>query len=164
MIRHAALLLMILRMIALKNLKRRLAQSTRGSFSENRRGSAVRRPERRPDYEHSLWATMLTDSQLQNPASRAGILFRRRFRVPYGLFRLIVDVATEKNWMGTNEQNAAKRSAAPLELKVLAWLRTLGRGECFDSCQESTLIHDSTLRDFSMPLAPRSSGKWARHI
>lgn len=38
--------------------------------------------------------------------------------------------------------------AAPLELKILAVLRVLGRGYCFDGVEELTLISAEVLRFF----------------
>ena len=36
----------------------------------------------------------------------------------------------------------------PLMLKVLCVFRILGRGECFDSCAESTNMSEETIREF----------------
>ncbi len=40
----------------------------------------------RPNYEDSVWARALRDETVADPTSRAGKLFRRRFRTPWPLF------------------------------------------------------------------------------
>ena len=48
----------------------------------------------------------------------------------------------------TENPDAAGNPAAPLELKILAVLRVLGRGYCFDGLEELTCISTELLRVF----------------
>ena len=46
--------------------------------------------EPRPLYEASTWGRMLTDPRTQDPGNKRGKLFRRRLRVPFPIFEIIV--------------------------------------------------------------------------
>lgn len=54
----------------------------------------------RPDYSDTTWGRMLKDpaslSELRNPHSYLALLFRRRFRIPFQLFELLLSWTT--NW------------------------------------------------------------------
>ena len=49
-------------------------------------------------YQESNWSKMLQLGRCQDPSSKDGKLFRRRFRIPYPLFLEIVEVVRNKNW------------------------------------------------------------------
>ena len=73
------------------------------------------------------------------------VLFRRRFRMPYAQFILLLRDAEEKNWFPRwNRWN----SKAPLSLLLLGALRYLGRGWTFDDLEEQTLISTEVHRNF----------------
>ena len=74
-----------------------------------------------------------------------GMLFRRRFRVPYPMFEELVKMTRENNWF-TEGCDCTGRPSAPLELKVV--LRILGRGYCFDGVEELCFISAEVLRIF----------------
>lgn len=100
----------------------------------------------RPDYGESAWGRMLRDERLQDTASGAAILFRRRFRVPYAVFEAIVEKT--KVWHEKNDTDCARRSRIPTALKVLGVLRILGRATCFDGIHELSGIAPSTMCSF----------------
>lgn len=76
----------------------------------------------RPNYGASAWGLMLETMralhkarQLQ-PACDQAAEFRRRFRVPYEFFLLLVEVV--KPWFGNVTQDVARRDCVPVTLKV----------------------------------------------
>lgn len=111
------------------------------SFIASRLCNAKRRPIKksrsqhaRPHYTQSCWYLMLQEPTISDPDSRIGKLFRRRFRVPYSIFQRLVGFATD--WFPHPATDVAGRPCVPVELKVLGFLRVLGRGVCFDDIQE----------------------------
>lgn len=104
--------------------------------------------EGKPNYEASDWGRMLTNDRMKNPLDRkGGKLFRRRFRVPHPIFIKIVEMTRAAGWF-SEKPNCAGQRGAPLELKILAVLRVLGRGYCFDGVEELCLISAENLRVF----------------
>ena len=100
-------------------------------------------------YEDSAWARFLRRPDIKDPGTKDGKLFRRRFRVPYPVFVDICRTLVERaEFKVDGTQGNSKVPSAPLALKVLAALRVLGRGECFDTCYELSNIHSETLRRF----------------
>ena len=68
--------------------------------------------------ERSVWWKFIQRETVQDPRHRDGKLFRRRFRVPYSLFRRLVDTWREKQWPlsdtrpdGTRKRDAVGRHA-----------------------------------------------------
>ena len=53
----------------------------------------------RPDYKKSVWWTMLQKGDCKDPSSRQFIVFRRRWGIPFNLFKVIVESA--RNWSFT---------------------------------------------------------------
>ena len=107
-----------------------------------------RKFEGRPNYLASTWGRLLLNARVRDPTDKkGGKLFRRRFRVPYPLFEHLVEVTRNSGWF-SEATDCAGHPAAPLELKVLAVLRVLGRGYCFDGVEELTLISAEVLRVF----------------
>ena len=101
-----------------------------------------------PNYAASDWGRMLTNDRMKDPLDRkGGKLFRRRFRVPYPIYIKLVEMTRAEGWFPEG-YNCAGRLAAPLGLKVLAVLRVLGRGYCFDGVEELCLISGENLRVF----------------
>ena len=57
-----------------------------------------RQSKKRPNYWDSVWGKLLLDPNIENPNSGPAKKFRRRFRVPYPLFKdVIVPQCDEKN-------------------------------------------------------------------
>merc|ERR1711998_385318 len=83
----------------------------------------------------STWWSFIHRETVKQPRHRDGKLFRRRFRVPYTMFRRLVSMWRERQGGGTDldedglrKTDAIGRPCHPLELKILAALRVLGRG------------------------------------
>lgn len=115
---------------------------------KKKRKFSPRKVEGRPQYETSTWGRLLTNPRFQDPTDRkGGQQFRRRFRVPYPVFLEIVKMTRDSEWFSEG-LDAVGIKAAPLELKVLAVLRVLGRGYCFDGVEELCFISAEVLRIF----------------
>jgi hypothetical protein len=107
-----------------------------------------RKYEGKIDYDFSCWGRMLVNDRMKDPGDRkGGKLFRRRFRVPWPLFEQLVTITRESGWF-SEKPNCTGIRGAPLELKILAVLRVLGRGYCFDGVEELCLISAESLRIF----------------
>jgi Plant transposon protein len=119
-----------------------------------------RRSEERPDYAQSCWGRMLDNPRTQDPSdAKGGKLFRLRFRVPFPLFECLVQMTRVNAWF-SERKDAAGRSAAPLELKILGVLRVLGRGYCFDGIEELCFISREVIRTFFHAWCERFSKKY----
>ena len=82
------------------------------------------------------------DPSINDPASKIGQLFRRRFRVPYPLFKeVILEDCKRVNLFSTKNENMVR---IPLEFKILMSLRILGRGNCMDDITELADIFESS--------------------
>ena len=49
------------------------------------------------NFAETNWGKLIRDPQVRDPTSKKGNLFRRRFRVPFGIFEWIVEKCIEKN-------------------------------------------------------------------
>ena len=89
--------------------------------------------------------------------SFAGKLFRNRFRVPLSLFNKLCDIFKQRDWLQKAEVDCFGRPSVPFELKLLAALRFIGRGECFDTIQELTgdLVSAEVIRKFIIEWAEK---------
>ena len=76
----------------------------------------------RTDYANSTWAKMLRDNteEFMKPESAMAKIFRRRFRVPYPIF--VVVLSWTKDWHETAATDVAGRVRVPTELKLLGVL------------------------------------------
>jgi hypothetical protein len=92
-----------------------------------------------PNYWESTWGRMLLDPSLLDPSSFTAKKFRRRFRVPYPLFADVITPLCREHGI-----LRAARERIPLEFKILAALRMLGRDSCSDSISELSLMGEST--------------------
>jgi hypothetical protein len=80
----------------------------------------------------SLWGEMLASPDLQIEGSFCNKQFRRRFRVPFRLFQeVLVPMCKEANIFHMRYD-----SKVPLELKLMACLRILGRDSKADDISE----------------------------
>lgn len=52
----------------------------------------------RKNQNESTWAHMLLDPRIQDPTTREGKLFRRRFRVPYPIYVYLLNICNEYRW------------------------------------------------------------------
>jgi hypothetical protein len=104
-----------------------------------------RRRNRTPkvDLWKSVWGLMLRHPDVEDGSTKVGQKFRRRFRVPYPVFReVLVPLCIEKKIF-----NKQRSSYIPVDFKVLLALRILGRGVCADDIEELTGIGESTVLD-----------------
>jgi hypothetical protein len=93
----------------------------------------------RPDYVDSTWGRMLRDPTLSIPGSRSYKLFKRRFRLPVPLFKVLIQMCIDANICQKQPANAYGIPSIPFELKVLGVLRIVGRGWCLDDVYESAI-------------------------
>ena len=104
-----------------------------------------RRTYPRHNYKESVWWHFLSKPTVQDEKHRDGKLFRRRFRVPFELYRQLLHLCRDgslKKYFLCRENDAVGRPSVPLELKLLGVLRVLGRASCFDSIAELTGTDD----------------------
>ncbi|CAM9802745.1 unnamed protein product [Pylaiella littoralis] len=78
--------------------------------------------------------------------------FRRRFGVPYPFFLDLVEGIKKENWKGVTTDTyqlggRGTRKCIPVEIKVLAVLRMLGRGNYCDDIADFTGMSESTVQD-----------------
>ena len=80
----------------------------------------------RKDYRTSTWWEMIHDPYVEDPTSHVGKKFRLRFRVPFPVFRKLLEMAQT---LGFDERpkSAAGVEGIPLEIQVLSVLRVLGK-------------------------------------
>jgi len=98
----------------------------------------------------SAWCNMYVDHpNLQS--IRLHKRFRRRFRVPYNSYMLLLDEVKRSDLFDRwkpGKTDAVGNKVAPLELLVLSGLRHLGRGWTFDDLAEQTAISEEVIRTF----------------
>ena len=99
------------------------------------------------DPRQSPWWEYVLGGTWADPISRDGKTFRCRFRTTHEFFLELV-VRAKELFPTHAKRDALGRSPGPIELKVLGVLRVLGRGVCFDDCQEGTYIDKETHRVF----------------
>ena len=103
-------------------------------------------------FEYIIWYTnYVLDPSPEN--KKWGILFRKRFRMPYNAFLDLNQQCRSsdcfKQWTsGGTIRNFNKKLITPLPLLLLCALQYLGRGWTFDNLQESTAINSETIRIF----------------
>ena len=100
------------------------------------------------DYWESPWGLQMLHSDVCDPTTREGKLFRSRFRVPFPFFALFLlpAVVAAGIWKDTT------RTRVPAAFKLLAVLRGLGRALIMDDLSEVSHIAKSTcstlIKDF----------------
>ena len=73
----------------------------------------------------TTWGEMIRDESICDPDSPLSCLFRRRFRVPFIMFRdVLVPMCLDRQIFG---RYVSKK--IPIEFKILVSLRMLGRGQ-----------------------------------
>ena len=70
--------------------------------------------------------------------------FRRRFRVPYPLFKEIIVPDCHR----MNVFEVKVRHLVPIEFKILIALRILGRDAVADDCEELSSVGESTCHEY----------------
>lgn len=130
-------------------------QKSSSSFSSTMKRPQPRRKYMREPYDSSKarssqwYKDYVLSTKCENPESRKGKKFRRRFRMPYNEFKKLIDIIREENWFPMVEKvNCIGQLGNPLELLVLGALRYLGRGWTFDDLEEATGICEESHRLF----------------
>ena len=107
----------------------------------------------RPVYTSSTWWTMLVKGDCKVEEHPQHKVFRRRFSVPFSIFKSIVEEARE--WitvglkkMGDETTNCVGVEGVPLELKILGALRMSAKGCSFDAIAELSGMSISTMQLF----------------
>ena len=97
----------------------------------------------RPDYSSHTWSKMLhrDDARMLMQNSKESLLFIRRFRVPYQIFKEVIVPDCKANDVFDNNQD---HFIVPIELKILIALRILGRDACADDCSENTGVSEQS--------------------
>ena len=104
-----------------------------------------------PDYSQSTWGRMMSKDidRLRDPSSDEAITFRRRFRVPFGLFEHVL--VWVRDWVAEtrkSDKDVSGRVAIPLHLLLLGVFRMLGRGTCTDGITELSDISETKMNSF----------------
>ena len=94
------------------------------------------------DYTKTAWGMMIRNPLVKFPDNRFGKQFRRRFRVPFQLYEILVDICRDQNIFGI--KNTA-RVKIPIEIKLLCCLRVLERDDCCDQIEEMSDVPEKTV-------------------
>jgi hypothetical protein len=135
-------------MKALQRRKQRKAASANRKVYKQRAKPEIPR-DKHPNYWQSAWGQLV--QRLASIVNGPSITSRdgKRFRVPYQVYCKLVQMCVEKKLFGENssvETDIANRLICPVEIKVLAVLRILGRNWNFDDIAEATLMGETTAR------------------
>ena len=106
-------------------------------------------PRESPDsgkYWETKWGKWLNDPKLLEPHSKLSKLFQLRFRVPFILFKhFLVPRCIE---LKIFQEERSHLNRCPIEIKIMACLRYLGRGLTFDDIYEMSEIPVSSFSAF----------------
>ncbi|CAN0255754.1 unnamed protein product [Discosporangium mesarthrocarpum] len=103
-----------------------------------------------PDYRASIWVNMvLKESLLADPSTHEASNFKRRFRLPFPIYKKLVKKCKRERWFGR-----ATRSAAPGYPWSSRWasFSAFGcpanpwQGNCFDDTEMVSDIHESKVQ------------------
>lgn len=107
----------------------------------------------RPSHTNSTWWTILQKGDCKIEGHPQNKVFRRRFSVPFTMFKSIVSEARE--WitvgdkkMGDTTVDCVGTDGVPFELKVLGALRMSAKGCLFDAIAELSGMSISTMQLF----------------
>jgi hypothetical protein len=90
----------------------------------------------------SNWAALILHPDVRDPSTKLAKLFRRRFRVPFPIFKgIILRRCEESNIFGIKSPGCVR---VPTEFKILIALRILGRGNVCDDINESSGVPENT--------------------
>ncbi|CAB1104922.1 unnamed protein product [Ectocarpus sp. CCAP 1310/34] len=102
----------------------------------------------RKDYTKSGWwqeLMELRETGETDHTTREARRFRNNFRVPYPFFVHLVGLVRDRDWFPTGESDVTGRQAVPVELKVLACLQILSRGNVFADIYHMSFISFQTV-------------------
>ena len=112
------------------------------SPNRKRKSPEARDEFRKVDYTKTKWGLLIGNPLVRFPDNRYGKQFRRRFRLPFQLFEILVDICRDKNIFNVRDLSRVK---IPIEIKLLCCLRVLGRDECFDSIEDMSDVPEKTV-------------------
>ena len=118
-----------------------------------------RRAKTPEDFTTTAWMQLIRNPLTRQRGSYFGKLFRNRFRIPFSMFMKLRNMFVEHNWLQTRRFDCFGRPSVPFEMKLLAALRFLGRGECFDTLSELTgdRVSAETIRRFVIEFVEKMS-------
>jgi hypothetical protein len=91
-----------------------------------------RQRQAKESFWNTSWGKRILLPETADVGSRMGKLFRRRFRLPFPVFVRFVEQCREYNIF-----DLKYKSSLPIEVKVLACLRILGRDHSADDCNDA---------------------------
>jgi len=103
-------------------------------------------------------------NSIHDEKSNDGKYFRRRFRMPYILFKVLIREILRDKWFqgfgpnGEGRMGAIKletNRGASLQVMVLSVLRILGRGTAFDECYDGSGCREESIRVFFHKFCPK---------
>jgi hypothetical protein len=103
-------------------------------------------------------------NSIHDEKSNDGKYFRRRFRMPYILFKVLIREMLRDEWFtgfGPNGEgrmgaiNLETNRGASLQVMVLSVLRILGRGTAFDECYDGSGCREESIRVFFHKFCPK---------
>ena len=111
----------------------------------------------RPNYWESSWGKLYRSGDLEDPTSRACKKFRRRWVLPeFSTLQELIRLAHDEMGYSQRETHNGRR-VPPLPLKVLGYLRVVGRGHSFDDVEENTGISETAFRVFFHDFSERGA-------
>jgi hypothetical protein len=118
-----------------------LEQSAKKNLSDFVKKKRAKHYIEKPDFFQTYWGQLISHPKVDDPKSKQGKDFRRRFRLPFPVFCDLVKLCKKFNVF-----NRVYESCILVEAKVLACLRILGRNTIADDVNELTgnLIGEST--------------------
>jgi hypothetical protein len=121
-----------------------------GSVRKVNRTDYSRSAKRMRLYHACPWMLLISHPNVGDPASQEGKEFRQKFRVPYPVFRSIVELCLQTNDHTFNygSYNCAGQPSIPIELKILACLRVLGNGIAFTVASELSYMSVPAIENF----------------
>jgi Plant transposon protein len=94
------------------------------------------------DYSKTTWGLLIRNPLVKFPDNHLGKTFRRRFRVPFQLFEILVKICSDNNVFAIKNLSRVK---IPIEIKLLCCLRVLGRDDCCDAIEEYSAVPEKTV-------------------
>lgn len=103
-------------------------------------------------------------NSIHDEKSNDGKYFRRRFRMPYALFKVLIREILRDKWFqgfgpnGEGRMGAIKletHRGASLQVMVLSVFRILGRGTAFDECYDGSGCREESIRVFFHNFCPK---------
>ena len=93
-------------------------------------------------FSETRWGRMISNPAIEDPTTKEGREFRRKFRLPFPVFSKII--VPECDRLNVFEVKDEARVRIPTEFKVLICLRILGRGAYHDDIGEMSGSFKST--------------------